>query len=403
MGLLENDRDHLLLLRQRAEKMLQGKQVAVDDLSVEDIEYLVHELQVHQAELEIQNTELREIQMQLEQSRDQYAELYNFAPAGYCTIDRKDNIQEANYTLANLLEVEQRALIHQTLSHFIARIDQDQYYLFRRQAFKNRLHQSCEIRLVKPSGQLIYVRLETMVTNGDATQLKVMFIDITERRNLERRIIEQREKERQQIARDLHDGPVQMLSAINFTLRGILIDHPDAALAQSIESIQASLREQIQTLRNYSVELRSPLLAHIGLDKAIRSNLEGFGVQHPDIFVRLALHPVGGALSDESSLSLFRICQEAIRNISRHALKTATVITVRLEKDEHHVRLEIQDNGDGFDLPDDWFTFVRNGHLGLIGMRERAEAVGGRFEVQSHPGEGTLIRVFVPFDHSSGK
>lgn len=403
MGLSEEDRSHLLVLRQRAEEMLEGKQVAVNDMSAEDIQYLLHELQVHQAELEIQNAELREIQMELELSRDQYADLYNFAPAGYCTIDRKDHILEGNLTLANLLGIEKRALIHQTLSHFVARMDQDKYFLYCRRAFENRKRQSSEIRLVKKTGELIYAHLESMLADGDNTKVMMMLIDITDRRDLEHRLIEQREKERQKIARDLHDGPVQMLSAINFTLRGILIDYPGVELTKAIEAIQASVREQIQILRNYSVELRSPLLANIGLDKAIRSNLESFGYQHPDILIRLALHPVGNLLSEEGTLALFRIFQEALQNISKHVLSTVTVLTVRLDQDEHHVRLEIQDNGEGFDLPENWFAFVRDGHLGLVGMRERAEVVGGHLEVQSHRGEGTLIKVLVPFDHATRK
>jgi signal transduction histidine kinase len=74
---------------------------------------------------------------------------------------------------------------------------------------------------------------------------------------------------------------------------------------------------------------------------------------------------------------------------------------VEMEKDEHHVQLAIRDNGQGFELPDDWFELVRNGHLGLLGMRERAEAVGGTMEVISQPGRGTLIQVNVPLGNQA--
>lgn len=397
MGMPEEEQDHLLLLRQRAEEALQGKPVEVSGLSTEDVQFLLHELQVHQAELAMQNEELRQTQEALEISHDRYADLYNFAPAGYCTINRKDNILEANQSLSILIGIAKRPLTNQTFSHFVARIDRDKYYLYRRRAFENHQHQSTEIRLVKQSGKLIYVRLESILTK-DEDRLMIMVIDITEQRDLQHQIIEQREKERQKIARDLHDGPVQVLSAINFSLRGILIDHPDEELAKSLEAIQAELREQIQVLRNYSVELRSPLLAHIGLEMAIRSSLERFSENHPDLIVRLALHPVGPLLSEEASLALFRICQEALQNISKHAKSTATTVKIRLDKVDSQILMEIMDNGSGFDVPGEWLEFAKDGHLGIIGMRERAEAVGGQLEIQSSQEKGTLIRVLVPIN-----
>lgn len=402
MEMREEDQGHFYNLRQRAEDVLKGKKVEVDGLTTEDIQFLLHELQVHQAELVLQNEELRQTQEELETSRDRYADLYSFAPAGYCTINKRDQIQEANHSFAALLGYEIKQIIQQRFSHFVARVDQDKYYLYRRQAYENHQHQSTEIRLSKQSGGLVYVRLESMVAEGD-DQLMMMVIDITEQRDLQHRIIEQREKERQKIARDLHDGPVQVLSAMNFTLRGILLDHPDKELAQTIEEMQSSLREQIQILRNYSVELRSPLLAHIGLETAIRSYLEHFGEKNPDILIRILLNPIGEQLSDDACLALYRICQEAVQNFSKHAQSTATTLTVRTDRIENQAMMEIQDNGSGFHLPDDWFHLVKEGHLGLVGMRERAEAVGGQLEVQTSLEEGTRIKVLVPLDDSTSK
>jgi PAS domain S-box-containing protein len=275
MGIPEQEQDHLLLLRRRAEEALQGKRIEVTGLSEYDIQFLMHELQVHQAELALQNDELRQTQETLEVSRDRYATLYDFAPAGYCTISQKDVIVEANQSLANLLDVGKQGLLHKTFSTFVSRIDQDKYYLFRRRAFEKHGHESGEIRMVKHSGDLVYVRLESRLAEGK-DQLMIMVIDITNQRDLQRRIIEQREKERQKIARDLHDGPIQMLAAINFNLQRILMGNLDEEVVKSLEAIQADLRDQIQVLRGFSVELRSPLLAHIGLETALRSTIDNF-------------------------------------------------------------------------------------------------------------------------------
>ncbi len=103
-------------------------------------------------------------------------------------------------------------------------------------------------------------------------------------------------------------------------------------------------------------------------------------------------------LPETISLALFRIYQEALTNIIRHTRSKDVEVTVHMEKDEHLVRLEIQDNGPGFALPENWIDLVREGHLGLMGMRERAEAVGGQLEVQSKKGKGTTVVVTVPLD-----
>jgi PAS domain S-box-containing protein len=395
MGILEDEQGHGILLRRRAEEALRGKEVEVLGLSTTDIQYLLHELQVHQAELAMQNAELRQTQEALEISRDRFADLYNFAPAGYCTTDSKDTIIEANHSLAYLLGYDKSAIIHQTFSHFVARMDKDKYYLYRKRDFSTHMYMSCEIRLVKQTGEPIFVRLESKRAK-ESNHLMIMVIDISEQRDLQNRIIDQREKERQKVARDLHDGPIQVLAGLNFTVTGMLMDHPDDEFSQSLAAVQASLREQIQVLRDFSVELRTPLLAHMGLESALRSTLHNFGEKFGDVLIRLAIQHVGPSLTEEASLALFRICQEALQNVSKHTINTVTSVTARLYKEDNQVVMEIEDNGTGFHIPENWMDLARKGHLGLVGMRERAEAVGGELLVQSSEDKGTLIRVLVP-------
>lgn len=413
MSISEKERDHANLLRQRAEEALRGKPVEVSDLLPEDFQYLLHDLQVHQAELSIQNEELRRVQQELETSRDLYSDLYNFAPAGYCTLSRKDTILEANQTLAMILGVNREELIHQALSQFVARDNQDKYYLYRQCAFEDHQRQISKIYMVKQSGEKILIRLESMPVHGDQNRLRVMFSDITEQqriekeaqeaaalRELRKHMTDQREQERQQVARDLHDGPVQELVAITFALRGILMDHPDTELAPQLESIQSDLQEQIGALRTYAMELRPPMLARFGLEKTIRSHAEIFQEKHPVIRIQLELQHTGTLLDETVSLALFRIYQEALNNIRKHVQRPDTLVSVRLEKDEKQVWLEILDNGGGFALPEEWIDLVREGHLGLVGMRERAEAVGGQLEIHPQLGEGTRLVVSVPLEQA---
>ena len=185
MGLQEDERQRSKLLRQRAEDALRGKMVDLGGLPSEDIQSLLHELQVHQADLSLQNEELRRAQLELEGSRDQYSDLYNFAPAGYCTLSRKDRILEANQTLADLLCVDLNQLVNRRLSQFVDRDDQDEYYLHRQRAFEDHHRQVSEIRMEKQNGEKMSVRLESVIAHGDKSRIRIMLSDITERKRME--------------------------------------------------------------------------------------------------------------------------------------------------------------------------------------------------------------------------
>jgi PAS domain S-box-containing protein len=396
MGLTEEERSHKIELRHRAEQALQGKHVDVEGLSHQDFQYLLHELQVYQAELAIQNEELQRIQEELASSRDLFAELYNSAPVGYCTLNRKDRILEANQTFLRMLGYSCQDVLEQPLSRFVFTDDQDKYFLYRRRIFDKRQHVPQEIRLIKRSGEPVFVRLEGLLAHEDEGKLLLMLIDITDQHGLQLRLIEQREKERKKIASDLHDGPVQALAAVNFTLHALLSDLPEGELSQALGSIQAIMREQIQALRGFSVELRPPILAHLGLEMAIRSYVDTLMLRHPTLNLKLALNPVGRELPEAVSLALYRICQEALRNAVNHAGEDRLEVVISLKTEDHKVRLEISDNGLGFAQPENWNDFVQNGRLGMVNMRDRAEAVGGFLEVRSLPGKGTRIKAVVP-------
>lgn len=151
----------------------------------------------------------------------------------------------------------------------------------------------------------------------------------------------------------------------------------------------------IGTLRKLCEELRpSTLIAH-GLGKAIESHLEQFKQQYP----RYEVHAELGQddfLSENIRLTLYRIYQQALANVVRHA--HADQIFVRFQIENGHTVLQIQDNGRGFTVPTNWIDFARQGHFGLIGGFERAEIVGGTMTIDSAPGQGTRIEVRLPLD-----
>jgi signal transduction histidine kinase len=208
---------------------------------------------------------------------------------------------------------------------------------------------------------------------------------------VQHRLMNLRERERMAIARDLHDGPVQDLIAISFGLLGAEQLSGESAVVDALQEMRKALHEQITALRNYAGELRPPALGKFGLEKAIRAHAEQFREKHPEISLTLHMHQVGPLTSEPVRLALYRIYQEAMKNVVRHS--EATEVHVSFEKDEHQAEFEVRDNGKGFVLPEDWLDLAREGHLGLVGIQERAEAIGGVAIFTSFPGRGTAVLI----------
>ncbi len=146
---------------------------------------LIHELQVHQIELQMQNDELRRIQGELEKTRDRYSHLYDFSPVGYVTLTEKGIIDEANLTIASMLGVERSTLVGKPFSRFILKDDQDVYYKLRHRLLETEEPRACELRLVKKDGHAFFANLECMVVKDrgdDSRFIRGAVSDITERR-----------------------------------------------------------------------------------------------------------------------------------------------------------------------------------------------------------------------------
>jgi PAS domain S-box-containing protein len=178
-------------LRGRAEEKLKvatrGNE-EISGMSPEKMTSLIHELEVHQIELEMQNEELRHIQKELEKTRDEYSHLYDFAPVGYFTVSEKGIIEEANLTGASLIGIERNALIGKPFTRFVQREDQDIFYEHRQRLLETETRQSCDLRLVKKNGHEFFAHLECLVVkkSGDDSRLiRGAVIDITDRKQAE--------------------------------------------------------------------------------------------------------------------------------------------------------------------------------------------------------------------------
>ncbi len=165
-------------LRQRAEEIEEKAPRRHED------KHVLHELRVHQIELMMQNEELQRAQLELDASRTRYFDLYDLAPVGYCTLNEKGLVLEANLTAATLLGVARGALAKQPISRFILKEDQDIYYRYRKELFETGLPKACELRMVKKGGTILWVRMEAIISQ-DADRkpvCRVVLSDITERK-----------------------------------------------------------------------------------------------------------------------------------------------------------------------------------------------------------------------------
>lgn len=216
--------------------------------------------------------------------------------------------------------------------------------------------------------------------------------------NLQRRLFDTLESERLWVSRDLHDGPMQDIYALMYKISLFKSLSDDPVMQKEIDSVIEQLKAINENLRTVARELRPASLTPFGLEKAIREHSQRFAVEYPGLKFSLDLQEDGTQVPESIRLALFRIYQTALINVVRHA--EAKNIFVVFSFDEETVFLEIRDDGKGFEVPERLRTLVREGHFGLAGAAERAEAVGGKLEVESVPGEWTRLRVIAPLGGS---
>ena len=201
------------------------------------------------------------------------------------------------------------------------------------------------------------------------------------------------EEERRRISRELHDQLGQQLTVLKLHLESLLAQSGKAALREQIEQTQAIVQAIDKDLDYLAWELRPTALDDLGLAAALANFVQEWNAHFN---MRAEFHASGlnsHRLSRDTEIMLYRITQEALNNVSKHA--QGDYVEVMLERRSEQVVLIIVDNGTGFDL-NQVTKDVRRG-MGLINMRERAAFIGGTFEIESQPGQGTTIYIRVPF------
>lgn len=229
----------------------------------------------------------------------------------------------------------------------------------------------------------------------------LLHIDITERKRSERRLLETerlkmltiglltgQDEERRRLARELHDGLSQGVSVLSIQLSVLAKQLPDPVRGE-IEALQQKALDLSEQVRRISHQLHPAILEQVGLGKAVRSLCQEFADAHA-IALQLAVADELGGVDGAQALCLYRVVQECLRNIARHA--GASEATVILRRNAEHVELVVNDNGRGFKTER---SSTPSG-LGLASMEERARLAGGSLVVKSEPGGGASIEVRIP-------
>ena len=377
-----------------------------------DVEKLLHELQVHQIELELQNDELISATAQINFLLTEFSDLFDFAPIGYFTIGRDGVIKRANLTGASLFGAERAGLIGQAFRNFIGKESRRTFavLLSRLETMADGDSDSCEVAIPRAGRSPTFVQINAVVSEARQTY-RMVAIDISECKDLESERIKQlrrikdlshklvalQEMERHALGTELHDRTSGSLAALDLLLKDLCERMPEpvaSLLTPQIEDIQALLQETSRSIRDISADIRPALLDHGGLIPALREYASRFGKRTGiDVEVRSEIER---RMDPELESVLFRIAQEAMTNCAKHA--HARTVKLTLNGTSNKVVLNIVDDGHGF-LPESLFEPGAEPGLGIVSMQERAEFSGGKFNLKSIPGKGT--RISVEFERTS--
>ncbi|MCD4753891.1 MAG: sensor histidine kinase [Anaerolineaceae bacterium] len=220
-------------------------------------------------------------------------------------------------------------------------------------------------------------------------------------RKLSHQLLEARENERKRIARDMHDNIIQSVTAFRYSLNDLYNNDKMLISDDEADKLQLDLHEISQGMRNLCFDLRPPALDAIGLRSAIISLVESY---HSKGIINIDLQMEGVEIIDQLSegvaICLYRVLQEALSNIMRHA--EASESKVSLNGVETELSLIVSDDGKGFNMPVQLNDMVSEDHYGLIGLQEFLDTVNGYLEIYTSPGEGSHIIATIPLKVKEG-
>ncbi|MGH8070339.1 MAG: ATP-binding protein [Candidatus Entotheonellia bacterium] len=381
----------------------------------QDLQITLEELQVADEELRQQNEELAMARQIAEVERQRYQELFDFAPDAYLVTDTAVIVQAANHAAAALLAVAQHRLRGKPLIVFVDPAEQRAFYDHLAHLSQCGGVSTWEMRLRPRQGDPLYVAVTAGIVRdaqGHSVTLRWLLRDISERkaaqqetkqaeqavqqsreqlRALTMHLQNQQEEERLHIAREIHDELAQTLTVLKIDVAWLShrLAASDASCHLRLCEMATMLDTLVNAVRRIGTELRPHILDDLGLTAAIEWQLQEVckrtGMAH-----QLELPAEEIPLGQAQTTAIFRIFQEALTNVLRHA--AANKVSVRLVQQPDALILQVVDNGRGI-TPE---QLAARHSLGLLSMRERAHLWGGEVTIEGKPGQGTIVSVRMP-------
>ncbi len=346
----------------------------------------------------------------LDVSEGRFRAIFESTALGIKILDLDGNILQTNAAFETMLGRDEHELVGGHFTDFVDPIDQPAArQVFHDIKMSGASYIRFEHRGLHKDGSSVWMKtIFTPVKNtrAEGKNKSPVFIvgiieNISEQKRIQMELAEMSnrlqgsiELERLRLAQELHDNPMQTLYTAIYQIEA-LKSTVDPKLSVALQSVNDDIKTVLEGLRSTAKELRPPTLFSFGLEHAIRSHVDDIRDKYPNIKISLSLAHDRQLLPEKARLALFRITQQSLSNVLRHS--GANEANVRFSFDAEEVRLEISDNGKGFDVPKTWIELVRSGHYGLAGASERIHALGGTFNVRSEPGKSTTVIAAIPW------
>jgi PAS domain S-box-containing protein len=372
------------------------------------------------AKLEEKNAELQRQTEELRAAREQLNSFFSTATAGLCILDSQLRYVQINETLAAFDGLPAKDHLGKTIHEVIPQLAPRLERIFRRILATGKPALDVEVSGERPSKPGVlrhWLASFFPLSSGDSQALGAIVVEITDRKQAEAEVHRSREQlralaahlqvireeERGRISREIHDVLGQNLTSLNLDV-GWLQEHlarSEATLSageirKRLKSMETLLQTSSRTVQRMASDLRPGMLDDFGITATLEWAAEDWA-HRTGICCRWKGKPAPVGLNREKATALFRIFQEILTNISRHA--RAHHVTCRFKTKTNDLTLQVTDDGRGFNPS----KLSDRKSLGLLGMRERALLLAGRVEIQSAPGKGTTVTVCIPLAPGSKK
>lgn len=367
------------------------------------------ELEKINAKLRRQVLECEYAEAALRESEQKYSTLVEDALIGVYVI-KDGKIEFANDKFAEIYGYKKEELIGMDSSILVHPIDRLLVTELREKRLKGeKVPSEYEIRGLKKNGNVIWVmRSLSLIKYKDGPAISGIVQDMTKRRMVEdalresgkelrilsNQLLSTEEKERKRIARELHDGIGQALSAIKFRVENSLRElraSPNHSELKSLEAVIPLTQKTIEEVRRIVQDLRPAILDDLGILATITWFCREFQKVYASIAIKRDIDIREKDIPSPLKTVIYRILQEALNNVAKHS--RADRVQLGLKKKKNRIELKVHDNGHGFDFSKTISLKASRRGFGLASMRERAELSGGTFEIDSSVGKGTTIRV----------